>query len=80
MSFECDICGKVLHEELTLKPILNQFIRGRNIMNVTFVVKYLMENKTSKAILNQFTRRRNPKSMALNQFGYFMFKMSRMRV
>ena len=47
-SYECDICGK----EQNSKVLLNQFMRGRNLMNVTFVVKYLMKKKTSKAILN----------------------------
>ena len=51
---------------------MNQFTRGRNLKNVIFVVKYLMENKTTKEILNQFMRGRNPKSMALNQLGYFI--------
>ena len=30
MSFECDICGKVLDENKTSKAILNQFMRGKN--------------------------------------------------
>ena len=44
MSFECDICGKVLDEEKKSKAILNQFMRGRNLMNVTFVIKYGFES------------------------------------
>ena len=55
--YECDICGKMKNK--TSKAMLNQFMRGRNLINVTFVVKYLMKNKTTKAILNQFMRRRN---------------------
>ena len=40
----------------TSKATLNQFMRGSNLINVTFMVKYLMKNKTSKAILNKFMR------------------------
>ena len=72
MSFECDICGKVLDEKQNFKSHIESVHEGRNLMNLTFVVKYLMENKTSKAILNQFTRRRNLRSMAWNQFRYFI--------
>ena len=39
-SYECDICGQVFDEEQNSKVILHQFMRGRNLMNVTFVVKY----------------------------------------
>ena len=39
--------------------ILNQFMRGRNLMNVYIATKDLMKNKTSKVILNQFMRGRN---------------------
>ena len=38
--YECDVCGKVSDEEQNSKVILNQFMRGRNLMNVTFVAKY----------------------------------------
>jgi hypothetical protein len=34
-------------------------MREKNLMNVTFAIKYQVKNKTSKAILNQFTRGRN---------------------
>ena len=48
ISFECDICGKVLDEDKTSKAILNQFMRGKKLMNVTFVVKYWMKNKLQR--------------------------------
>jgi len=50
------VATKDLMKNKTSKAILNQFMRGRNLMNVIFVVKCLMKNKTSKAILKQFMR------------------------
>ena len=43
----------------TSKAVLNQLMKGRKLLNVTFVVKYYKMNKTSKAILYQFMRGRN---------------------
>ena len=40
MSFEFDICGKVFYEEQNSKVILNQFMRGRILIIMTFVGKY----------------------------------------
>ena len=40
MSFECDICGKVLDKEQNFKSHIESVHEGRNLMNVTFVVKY----------------------------------------
>ena len=39
----------------TTKVILNQFMRGRNLMNL----KDLKKNKTSTVILNQFMMKKN---------------------
>ena len=40
MSFEFDIYSKVFDEEQSSNVILNQFMRGRNLIIVTFVGKY----------------------------------------
>ena len=48
MSIERDICCKVFDGKKTSKAILNQIMRERKILNVTFVVKYLMNNKLQK--------------------------------
>ena len=58
-NLKSEHCRKGFDEEQISKAILNQFMRQRNLMNVAFVVKYLMKNKTSKALLYQFMRGRN---------------------
>ena len=45
-----NIVTKDLMKKNTTKVIFNQFMRGRNLMNVNIATKYLMENKTSSHI------------------------------
>ena len=47
--YECEHCHEGFDEEKH-KFTLNQFMRGRNLINVNIATKYLMKNKTSKAI------------------------------
>ena len=72
MSFECDICGKVLDKEQNFKSHIESVHKGKKTYECVICEKVFDEEQTSKAILNQFTRERNIGSMALNQFGYFI--------
>ena len=48
MSFECDICGKVLDEQQNFKSHIKSVHEGKKLTNVTFVVKYWMKNKIQR--------------------------------
>ena len=56
--YKCEHCHEAFDEEED-KVILNQFMRGRNLMNVNIATKDLMKIKTSNVILYQFMRGRN---------------------
>ena len=44
-----NIVTKDLMKKNVTKVILNQYMRGRNLMNVNIATKYLMKNKTQKS-------------------------------
>ena len=56
MSFELFKKKSVEEEE---EVILNQLMRGRNLMNVNIAMNYMMKRNTLKVILNKFMRGRN---------------------
>ena len=45
------IATKDLMKNKTSKVILNQFMRGRNLINVNIAMKYLFKRNTSKSYL-----------------------------